>query len=350
MSPEALTAAPVILALVLMRAGLGKLGASDLVVAEEWTRMGVPEALNRSWLRRFHPWGELLLAVALLFVPGPLSIAAALVAGVLFSVYLALVVAVRGNPDATCACFGSAQTQPITARTVLRNSVLFALAILAVVAALLVGSPIGVVLSSPAFLLWYLALGLAWWTGILIIEPSAGYSDEPSEGVQPGEAGLGVGNQDRAEEHGAGAASDELEEDYVRTLTPHAIVFDEEGEEVNIYHASQARAQLLIVLSTTCGYCPPVAAKIPQWQKELPVLDVRRVINTSASVVQERRPEWSAGSWFDANNHFAAMLQIRAYPAAVLLGTDGMLAGGPVHGAASIEEFVEDIKAQLADE
>lgn len=350
MSLEALTAAPVMVALVLMRAGLGKLGARDLAVAEEWTRMGVPAALNRSWLRRFHPWGELLLAAALLCAPGPLSIAAALIVGALFAAYLALVVAVLGRPDAACACFGSAQKQPITGRTVLRNSVLVVLAILAVVSAILVGSPIGVFFSSPAFALWYLALGVAWWTGILITEPSAGSFDEPSEGEKSGEAGLGVGNQDGGEEQVAGAAEDDMEEDYVRTLTPHAIVFDDEGEEVNIYHASQARAQLLIVLSTTCGYCPPVAAKVPQWQKELPVLDVRRVINTSASVVQERRPEWSAGSWFDANNHFAAMLQIKAYPAAVLLGTDGMLAGGPIHGAASIEEFVEDIKAQLADE
>ena len=36
-------------------------------------------------------------------------------------------------------------------------------------------------------------------------------------------------------------------------------------------------------------------------------------------------------------------------PVAVLLGADGLLAGGPVHGVAEIEQFVADIAEQLGE-
>jgi hypothetical protein len=43
------------------------------------------------------------------------------------------------------------------------------------------------------------------------------------------------------------------------------------------------------------------------------------------------------------------MLRVTSTPTAVLLGTDGMLAGGPLAGSTAIEEFVADIEAQLAE-
>ena len=36
-------------------------------------------------------------------------------------------------------------------------------------------------------------------------------------------------------------------------------------------------------------------------------------------------------------------------PAAVLLGADGLLAGGPIQGESQVVEFLDDVAAQLAE-
>ena len=67
-----------------------------------------------------HPWGELVLAVALVVLGGVLGELAALAALALMAAYLWLVVAAwRRGRDASCACFGA--RRPITVVTVVRN-------------------------------------------------------------------------------------------------------------------------------------------------------------------------------------------------------------------------------------
>ena len=40
---------------------------------------------------------------------------------------------------------------------------------------------------------------------------------------------------------------------------------------------------------------------------------------------------------------------MQATPSAVLLGADGMLAGGPVVGSYAVPDFVEQVKRELAE-
>ena len=50
------------LAVVLIGSGIAKLRHSDDLAG--WDQIGVPELLRRQWLLRWHPWGEIILGLA----------------------------------------------------------------------------------------------------------------------------------------------------------------------------------------------------------------------------------------------------------------------------------------------
>ena len=90
----------------------------------------VPAVLDRAWLRRGFPWAEIVLALALLLLPGTWWLVAGGAVSVLFSVYLALVaVSVASGEEVYCGCFGSLFSDRVTRRTVARNIVLLMVAV-----------------------------------------------------------------------------------------------------------------------------------------------------------------------------------------------------------------------------
>jgi hypothetical protein len=54
-------------------------------------------------------------------------------------------------------------------------------------------------------------------------------------------------------------------------------------------------------------------------------------------------------AWFDVEDGATHTFAPTGRPAAVLLGADGLLAGGPVAGSIAVTEFVADIVAELAE-
>ena len=52
---------------------------------------------------------------------------------------------------------------------------------------------------------------------------------------------------------------------------------------------------------------------------------------------------------YDPKRFVYEALRLRGTPSAVLLGADGMLAGGPVAGHDAISTFVADVEAELAE-
>src|SRR5829696_3548701 len=104
---DALALAPVILAVVLAASAVGKL-RSPSVSAEGFRDLRVPGPLSGRVVVEALPWGELLLAVALVLVGGPVGVVAAVAALLLFGAYLVLVVRALGfEEDVDCACFGA---------------------------------------------------------------------------------------------------------------------------------------------------------------------------------------------------------------------------------------------------
>ena len=333
---QALLSAPLMLAVVLAGAGIGKLHDDDASVALEWDLMRVPEALNRRWLRRAHPWGEIVLSVLLVVAPGVCGVLSACAALALCLAYTVLVLRAMKVPGAVCACFGSGRRTSLTWRTVLRNLLLVLLAVLSVVSSASQGAPLATMLSDGVVTAWVAAVLLAMVVTYLVTVPG----DLQDDSLDRQAAGESAEDQQVL-------AVEEPEGDYIRTLTPRVTVREADGSPVDLHYLSQTQAQLLLFVSPGCGHCEVVASHIREWAVAMPQLGVRFVVAGTASLLKDRRPEWVDYAWYDYDRTAAQMLQCDTTPSAVLLGTDGMLAGGPVSGDVHVLEFVEEIRQQL---
>ncbi len=329
--PDALAAAlPLILAGVLVWSGVAKLRHPDDLAG--WAELGVPKAFQRTWLLRLHPWGELALALALIVLGGWLGLAAALVALALMLAYLVLVArAVSSASDSSCACFGD--RKPVTRVTVVRNAWLVALA--TGVAAVIWTTPLlggaAVVAASDPW--WIVALVVAAVTVALILWPEAGSgSSAPAQG-----------------DAASAAISDDLDDDYVRTRTPAVPVTLADGTIVNLRQLAMSKPILLLALSETCGACTEVHGKVDEWRALLPEVDVRRLLTADPATsawADADEPQ----SLHDPQGYVRGSIEDWGTPSAVLIGADGMLAGGPVTGTDAVAEFVADIYESLHGE
>ena len=320
--------APLVMAAVLIASAIGKLRHPDDLAG--WAEIGVPTPFRKDWIRRAHPWGELALGVALAVLGGVLGVLAALVALALMAAYTWLVArAVARADDASCSCFGARKR--VTRVTVLRNAWLTAVAALTV----------GVIWANPLFggalatatvlsaWLWIVAIFIAVVTAVLVVWPE-------DEGV--------------AENAGAEAPASPLldteELDYVRMRIPAVPVALGDGTKVNLRTLAKKRPMLLLAVSHTCGGCEPVIDKIGEWRELLPEVDVRFLLAhppEAGPLTQTDEPQ----SLHDPHGYVSGSIEDWRTPTAVLLGIDGLLAGGPVTGYLQIEEFVAEIHESL---
>lgn len=319
---------PLILAAVLMASAIGKFRHPDDISG--WAEIGVPRPLRREWLLRVHPWGELVLGLAVAVLGGALGIIAAIVAVLLMAAYTWLVVrTVKRTDDASCACFGA--RKPVTGVTVVRNVWLTVVAVAAAATVwptpLLGGAAAGAVLGWQ----WPVGLAAAAVTVAVILWPeTAGRSPAPAA-----EPALVV------------PGGDDLE--YVRTRTPAVPVTTADGAVHNLRTLAAQKPILLLAVSPTCGACEAVIAKAPEWRALLPEVDVRMLLRTSpedGTMVELEEPQ----SLHDPEGYVSGSIRDWATPSAVLLGMDGMLAGGPVTGVDDVSEFVDDVYESLHGE
>ena len=319
-----------IIAAVLIVSGVAKLRRPDDVSG--WAEMGVPAALRRPFLVRLHPWGEIALGVALLGLGGILGAGAALVATALMTAYLVLVVrVVRTKEDASCACFGTKKA--VTRVTVIRNSWYVAVAAAALAttwATPLWGGPLAVVPAEGW--LWIAGLVAAAITVAVTLWPEPEVAEASAAGAQAVPAG--------------DAQADEEMLDYVRTRTPAVPVTRADGVTVNLRQLSQEGPLLLLAVRPGCGACVPVMAKVAGWRELLPEVSIRLLLanRPDGEEFAEREEPMSL---HDPEQYVRGSIADWATPTAVLLGADGMLAGGPVTGDSAISAFVDDIYESL---
>ena len=329
----ALLAAPLILAGVLVASGVAKIRHPEDI--DDWADLGVPQPLRRPWLVRLHPWGELVLALALAVSGGVLGALAGGVAVLLFGAYLALVARRRAQaPDASCACFGS--RTPITTVTIVRNAWFLLLAVLtgAVTWSLpLLGGPLAALGTGAG---WVIALAAAGLTAALIVwRPGEPAPAAPAAGVPI------VG----------GAAGDHQGEpgEYIRTRTPAVPVILADGRTVNLRQLAQYGPMLLLAVKEDCGACTRVIEAAPRWRALLPEVSVRFLLwpEPGNSALTERdEPQSLHDPYFYVQGSIADW----STPAAVLIGADGYLAGGPISGHDEVAAFVGDIYESLHGE
>jgi hypothetical protein len=327
--PDAFPVAmPLVLAVVLIASGVAKLRAPDDLAG--WRDLGVPAAFRREWLRRLHPWAELALGVALAVLGGWLGLLAALVALALMLAYTVLVArVVRRSDDTSCACFGARKR--VTRVTLVRNIWLSLLAL--VTAAVVWANPLlgGAVVAATADLAWVVALAVAAVTAALVVWPEG----EASVAVSLPAAAPAVGG------------ADDL--DYIRTRTPAVPVTMADGTVVNLRTLAARKPILLLAVSSVCGPCESIYERRDQWRALLPEVDVRLLLAEPAAMsrwTERDEPQ----SLHDVEEYVAGSIGDWATPTAVLIGADGLLAGGPVTGDLAVEAFVGDVYESLHGE
>lgn len=334
--PTALSLAPLTLAAVLVLSGVAKLGDPGST-ASMIRLLRLPAFLGHRVVLRTLPVVELATAL-LLLTPWRWTYAAgAALSLALFAAFLVVVArAMTFNPRPTCGCFGRVGDHRITARTVWRNVLLLVLAL--VTAGIAVSGTAGGALVArydTGDWLW-LALAAALAAVAVLVLGGSGPS-----GGRPGPS------RPASSVPASQTVHPDAELDYVRAPIPRGVLLAPDLRVSSLHALAHQRAQLLVLANCWCGSTMETIEKLPSWRQRLPQLDVQ--------LVHTHRP-WDEpalsgldGVWWDPGSAVYDALQAGVSPAAVLLGADGLLAGGPVSGVASVEEFVDDIIAELTE-
>lgn len=300
-------------AAVLVVSGVAKL-RSPGSLERALSSLRVPGALAGRPVRLLLPWVEVALGAALLVTTGRVLLGVgALVLG-LFAAYLVLVVAAVRRPEpADCGCFGALGDTRVTAATVVRNALLVVAA-----AATVVGATGGGGLRDLAdgpVAGWLLGAALAAAVAVAVTWRS-----------------------------GATAGADD---EYVREDVPDAAqVLTADRRLLVLVDEAQSAARLLVFLRPGCAPCGRLGPQVAGWRDALAPVDVRAVVVGDPEVLGAL-PYLDHTTWFDP--HAVALdLLGQGSPSAVLIGTDGLLAGGPVRGEDAVTEFVEDVRAQVS--
>ena len=280
------------------------------------------------------PWAELVLAVGLLFAPGPLFPVFAIASCALMVFYLVVIArALATGRTEGCNCFGKKSAAPVSRYTLIRNIALTVAGILTVVASFVGGKAVVYELVGLNGSGWLWAVGaaliaLTLWAiqrGESLAEPAP---DIP-EVVLP-------------------SAADESE-DYVRVPIPYASIYTTDGRVTTLRDMSRVQARVLFFASPTCGSCTPILKTIPRWQKLLPQLGLHPVFSSEEKIRQAHKLEkLDEGVEALVDPKHAAMHNFgRGTPMAVILGSDGMLAGGPVAGTSDVKQLMDDLLVEF---
>src|SRR5665648_530370 len=300
----------VCLGAVLIISGLAKVRSADTTA--ELEQLGVPRVLRHPALLAIHPYAEIVLGLGLLATSGWLLAAFALASTALMGFYTVIVArAVRTGSAESCNCFGALFNPHLTWSSVARNVTLVALSVAAAAGALAGYSAPAIVSDTPGSLLAVLASGVvAALTWLIVSGPAADGGD--------GGAGDGVGLPYDVDDAELG--------DYVRLPIPFAWVETADGSRAPLLERAATKARLLVFLSPTCGACTALAESIPGWIEEFGMLGVHPVYYSARDSATAAFPELEPPALYESEMEVSRSFGVRAYPSAVLLGMDGLLA------------------------
>ncbi|NLH69205.1 MAG: hypothetical protein GX454_03345 [Brooklawnia sp.] len=318
---------------ILVWSGVAKVRQPE-AMASAMGDLRVPGALASKPVQLAIPWVEIGLALLLLVTGGIWQSLAWIATLLLFVAYLVLIAAALGRQErVSCNCFGAASSAPVSRGTLARNILLVIGAAIGLVASLLNPSPLVLTLFRLDWRGWFglLALavvgGLAW---LLSREGAVDVSDGSAAPVTPAVTELD---------------SDAEPLDYLRTPIPNAVLEREPGEFVRLPDLAKQRGVLVICVSVTCGSCAEIIAKVDDFAERLPLLDVV-VLVTSRGAIDQLPETVRPRAAVDVAGSVAKGLELNWVPGGVLLGADGLLAGGPVYGDA-IKQLVDDVAQQF---
>ena len=338
-----LLAAPILMALTLLVSGLAKLGARQ-GTQDAMTSLRIPARPLHPLVAILLPVGEIVLALALWIPLRPLQVAVAVLILLLILAYLVIIArALTFDEQVDCSCFGTLASPTVTRSTLGRNILLTLLAVLTLVAAVS-GVLTMTVAQAPLYLVIIAAVLLL--TVLLTVLTLGGLKGSAAADSGPDAPGAPIGQPGVVTDEEPG--EDGLL-DYERTPIPAAILQCPDGSLMSLDRLTIQRAALLVFATEGCGPCERVLDHAAEWIEDLsPHLQVRFVFSRPKESLRERTAQ-RVGDAVLHDHEFTTRtaLGARGAPSAVLLGADGMLAGGPVVGGTAVIEFVEEIRVQL---
>ncbi len=337
--PSAFGLAPLLLAATLVWSAAFKFADRESV-RSAIRQLRLPRALAGNTFAVGLPAAEIALAAGLLAPWADAYLVSACAAALLFVAYLAVIArALTFDPRPRCGCFGRMGNSQVSPVTLARNIVLVAVA----VGALAVGLGGRTAWST----LRHGGTDAAWWVLAAAVASSlaALIVSRPAESAAAPTPPVGRTVIDEGESGAVDEGADP--EDYIRTRIPRATLQADDGSLCSLRELASDRAQVLVAVNCTCGPTVRAADRLKAWQAMAPAVDVRFVSTVDPPAI--RRIVHVDEMLYDHDEAAWHALRIGESPAAVLLGADDELAGGPVHGLDEIEQFMAAIAAALAD-
>lgn len=313
----------VVLTLVAVLATSGAAKLRDRrATRDAFDALRVPDVVPVDLAAAALPWVEVALAVLLLVAPGGWLVPVAVALVLLMLAYTWIIARALGfDEPVTCSCFGSLGRHDVDRTTLLRNVLLTVLAVAVLWFAVAGGSVPETVGDLDAGDWWALVAAIA---AVAVAVLVTGGVSVPS---------------------GAQVDEDELL-DYERQPIPYGAVSSLDGTTASLSELASTQARLLVVLNRNCGPCVRTAEKLDDWAARMaPAVSVLAVYpdEPAAAYADQHAPE--LGAW-EPELNVRRVFAVSA-PAAVLLGADGFMAGGPVVGEDEVEEFVSAVIDQL---
>lgn len=342
--PDAILLSPLLVAGVLLLSGVAKLRHPD-ADRDGFEALQVPAFLSAPWMMAALPYAEVALALGLLLTQGWVLLGVATLAALLCAGYWVLIArAVVAKRKVSCNCFGQLTTGTVGPWTLVRNSVLLVVALLAVLDASLFREVaiLRIAALDPAQAWWFAGAVLTAALVALVIHEPATPAPAPTA---PGSPATPVAAGAQA----ASEAMDSGELEYIRRPIPEVNLTDADGNPVPLRELTRDRAIVLVWLSFTCPACGEVMSRLTGWADWIPQIEFRPVV-ADLAMLARRAPELSAmGGLGDPGYSVQAALGESSVPMAVVLGADGLLAGGPVLGLAAISEIVNEIADRIGE-
>lgn len=322
-----------VISLVLAWSGVAKFREPN-AMTEAMRALRVPERLRGHAVQSAVPGLELALAAALLLTSGVWRSLAWCATLALFIAYLILIVrAVGFEEEALCNCFGSS-SPPVGRGAVVRNILLVTASAIGLGTSLIV---------STSLLTELVNLDWSDWLGLVTIAVLFGLGWFLSREVAASGMRQVPGSDDQRVTVEAASEAESTEFfDYRRRPIPVAVLERRPGEFVLLSQLAHERAVLLLYVSTSCGGCVHVLTAVEGYADRLPELDVVVVV-ADRDAVASLPESVQARALVDVAHSLKHSLVLSLVPASVLLGTDGLLAGGPVFGVDVIDQMVEDV-------
>jgi uncharacterized membrane protein YphA (DoxX/SURF4 family) len=346
--PVALLTIRLVLAGVFVVAGIAKV-ADFHGFRESVEQFGVPGPAGRIVARGLP---VLEIAVGLLLVwSRTAEIAAAVAAALLFCFAVVVVVSMVRGRSVQCHCFGGISSQPVGWRTVVRNAVHFAAAILVAVGAgdwapMSLGhelgrASIGTALALVGLLAAALAIAFLAWFAVSVVHQNGRMLAR----IESLEAALG-GPAPAGHAH---RLTFDAPKDRLRAgaLAPDFAVHDLSGEARTLATLLAGRDQLLLTfLSAECGPCSTLLPEVADWQRATGGPGV--AVIASGSMERNRANAAEHGLrdvLLTPNGNIAARYGVLGTPAAVMIRQDGTLASEVAVGAREIRELVAVLRS-----